>query len=334
MSRNQSAARPAIIEYFQDAYPSPAVLEQRAVPTQLAILRKYWEAFLRDSRFADPLALHLHVPYCPRKCHFCDCSSDALDCRESLASYINAVEHEMDYLAPTFEGHEFSRFYVGGGTPNLLSAQQLAEILAAVERRFRIRPGAVRCIEFAPELTRRRHLDVAVAAGINRLSLGIQSLSAEVLEGVGRRRAGVEGVTRVYAMAREAGPLEINLDLIFGLPGESEDTFHAGVETLLAWKPDTITVQLVHDSMLTRVYRSSEHQQRVEAAYVQYVESRLMNIGEKFPEYTCHIRPGTCILVHRDMARPWDQWLDFFSFRDRVVLSTLEIGRASCRERV
>lgn len=318
--------RARILGYFPDPYPNLSIPEYPPVPTTLDDLLRRWNDFLAGSRFASNIVLHLHVPYCMRKCHYCDCSSDALGSRGDLDEYRKDMVRTIDVMAPTFEGARFRRLYVGGGTPNLLSAEALADILDAVNRRFRFVEGAVRCVEFAPELTGRNRLLAARDAGINRISLGVQTMNRDVLVRVGRFGAGPAVSRRAYDLVREVGFDEVNVDLIFGLDDETPESFWSGLEEVLRWGPETVTVQLVHDSATTRVFRSDKHREDVEDSYVAEVARWVQDLRVTQLDYTCVIRPAACVFTRRTFRRRWDEWPDFYSFRDRVTFSTLGLG--------
>ncbi|HOU54272.1 MAG TPA: radical SAM protein [Myxococcota bacterium] len=319
-------SRRSILGYHLDPYPNPSALRLPPAPASLAELVVEWRDFLAHSRFARDIGLHLHVPYCRSKCRFCDCSSTPVGAAVDYRAYLEDLQAEVATLAPLFRDVAFRRLYIGGGTPNLLPDPLLASLLETVNRHFRTEPGAVRCIEFAPERTRTTNLAIARSAGINRLSLGVQTLTPGLLSSLGRPGASPEIALRALELVRQAGFQEVNLDLIFGLAGETPETFHRGLEVLLAREPDTITVQLVHDSKIAQVYGDRDHRRSVEDAYVDYVRRTLPSIHRSFPAYQGHLRPGVCVLVHRRMTRPWDQWLDFFSCLDRDLISTLGLG--------
>lgn len=318
--------RARILGYFPDPYPNLAVPQYPPVPTTPDALHRLWETFLGGSRFAGDIVLHLHVPYCVRKCDYCDCSSDALRSRGDLDGYREDLVRRMDDLAPTFGGVTFRRLYVGGGTPNLLSAVALGDVLDAVNRRFRFASGVVRCVEFSPELTRRNRLEAARDAGINRISLGVQTMNPAVLARVGRPRAGPEVSRRAYDLVREVGFDEVNVDLIFGLDDETQESFQAGLDEVLRWGPETVTVQLVHDCATTRVFRTARHREEVEDLYVANVEQWVREVPVAHPDYACVVRPAACVFTRRTFRRRWDEWPDFYSFRDRVTFSTLGFG--------
>lgn len=318
--------RARILGYFPDPYPNLSVPGYPPVPTTLDEIQRMWETFLGKSPFAGDIVLHLHVPYCVRKCDYCDCSSDAVRSRGDLDGYREDLVRRMDGLASTFGGVTFRRLYVGGGTPNLLSAVALGDLLDAVNRRFRFASGVVRCVEFSPELTRRNRLEAARDAGINRVSLGVQTMNAAVLARVGRPRAGPDVSRRAYGLVREVGFDEVNVDLIFGLDDETQESFQAGLDEVLRWGAETVTVQLVHDSATTRVFRTARHREEVEDLYVANVERWAREVPVVHPDYACVIRPAACVFTRRTFRRRWDEWPDFYSFRDRVTFSTLGFG--------
>lgn len=319
-------SRRSILGYYLDPYPNPSALRLPPAPASLAELATEWRDFLTHSRFARDIGLHVHVPYCRSKCRFCDCSSTPMGATVDYPAYLEDIQAEVAFLSPLFRDVAFRRLYIGGGTPNLLPDPLLASLLQTVNRHFRTEPGAVRCIEFAPERTRATNLAIVRSAGIGRLSLGVQTLTPGLLPSLGRPGASPEVSLRALELVQQAGFQEVNLDLIFGLAGETPETFHRGLEVLLAREPDTITVQLVHDSKIAQVYGDRDHRRSVEDAYVDYVRKALLAIHRTFPAYRSHLRPGVCVLAHRRMTRPWDQWLDFFSCLDRDLISTLGLG--------
>ncbi len=318
--------RRAILGFHADPYPNPSSLSLTPAPASLREVVREWEEFLRQPPFGQEMVLHVHVPYCRSKCHFCDCSSSPPASSQDFDVYLEHLQAEIGTLAPLFREVRFQRLYIGGGTPNLLSDTRLASLFQMVNRHFETAPGAVRCIEFAPERTRPSNLGIARDAGINRVSLGIQTLSPGILPSLGRPGAFPETSLRALDLVHRAGFPEVNVDLIFGLGAETPEDFHRGLASLLSQEPDTVTIQLVHDSKISQVFSDRQHRHLVEERYVRYVRDLLGSIEDAFPDYRGHLRPGVCVLVHRKLARPWDQWLDFFSCLDRDFVSTLGLG--------
>lgn len=325
-SCNFEHLRERALGFFPDPYPSLSVPPFTPMATSSDFVIRLWESFLRHSRFSDHIVLHLHVPYCVRKCTYCDCSSEPLRSLKELRDYLQGAISEMDSFAPLFQATTFRRLYVGGGTPNILPAAALSALLDAVNRRFRFADGVVRCIEFSPELTTREKLRAARQAGINRISLGVQTLDTAILNRVGRHRARREIAREAFDLVREVGFEEVNVDLIFGLDGETPESFQSSLEEVLDWGPDTITVQLLHDCAVTQVIGSSLRRQELEDQFVASVERWISETTSVHNDYRCVIRPATAIFIHRKFHRRWDEWLDFYSYRDRVTFSTLGLG--------
>ncbi len=193
----------------------------------------------------DPLALYVHLPWCIKKCPYCDFNSHAIT-RNALsaeleARYLGALlaDFERDYLALA-GGRPLSSLFFGGGTPSLLSAgfyQQffaalrgLAQFAADVEISLEANPGAVDTRRFAGYLE----------AGINRLSIGVQSFSAVHLERLGRVHS-AEDAARAFQLARDAGFDNINLDLMYGLPGQTMDQALADLQRAIDFEPQHLS---------------------------------------------------------------------------------------------
>lgn len=292
----------------------------------LAQVRRHWRAFLRSSPFGREVGLHVHIPYCRRRCTYCDCSSQPLGSRTRLDAHLERLRAEMRYLRDDFRAVHMRRLYVGGGTPNLLSPAQLQCLAADVDACFRLRPGAVRSIEFAPELTSAMKLEAARAGGFDRISFGVQSLNPRVLAAVQRDRMSATRAERAVRGGHAAGFAEINVDLIFGLAGERTCSFHRGLREVARWGPHTVTVQLLANSELGSAYRSRGHERAVARRFAGYAEQLEARLDVELPGYRLALRPRTLVLVHESLLRPWESWLDFYSGQDRVSVSTLGLG--------
>lgn len=318
--------RARVLGFFPDPYPNLSVPEYPPMPTSLDNLLRLWKAFLEGSRFAKDLVLHLHVPFCTRKCVYCDCASDPLRSRADIGRFCKDVLSEMERMAPLFESVVFRRLYVGGGTPNVLAPRDLSALLRAATSFFSFEQGAVRCVEFSPELTTEERLHAVKEHGVNRISLGVQTLRWDVIARTGRPRAKGDVCQKAFELVRKVGFDEVNIDLIFGLEGEDPDSFEKSLYEVLGWGPETITVQLLHDSARTEVFKDFREREKAQNQFVESVSKWVAECPQLFPRYDVQIRPATCIFVSRGLKRPWAQWLDFYSYRDRVTFSTLGFG--------
>ena len=170
----------------------------------------------------EGLSLYIHIPFCARKCTYCDfCSYPGAE--EWMDAYIDALERELRAHAKAQQSGgrcALKTLYIGGGTPTLLPAGQLSRVLDDVQTHFTLLPGAEATIEANPGTLTREKLDACVHGGINRLSMGMQAFQPRLLRMLGRIHdfAQVEAGVRI---AREAGISNISVDLMYALPGQT-----------------------------------------------------------------------------------------------------------------
>jgi oxygen-independent coproporphyrinogen-3 oxidase len=170
--------------------------------------------------------LYVHIPFCVRKCAYCDFYSlpDRLD---SLDAYISAVLNEAEKYA----GLAFKTLYLGGGTPSLLRAEGLTRLLAGLRKNFDLTSIVEATSEANPESTTPEYLEAARESGINRLSIGVQSLADTELSRVGRIHSATEAVAAIDS-AQRAGFANVSADGILGLPGQDWQSLMVTLETL------------------------------------------------------------------------------------------------------
>ena len=176
-----------------------------------------------------PIALYLHIPFCKSKCAYCDFASYA-GREEAMARYCSFLVQELADTGAACGAPPVGSVFLGGGTPTLLSGAQVAALLAAARAAFRVLPGAEMTMEGNPGTLTLEALSACRAAGINRLSLGAQAAQGALLAALGRIHRWAD-VAEGVAMARAAGFENLNLDLMFGLPGQ---TMADWLETLAA----------------------------------------------------------------------------------------------------
>lgn len=168
---------------------------------------------------AIPLSLYIHLPWCVRKCPYCDFNSHASDAVPE-SRYIDALIHDLEESLPLVWGRPVQTLFFGGGTPSLFSADGIATILAAVRARLRIPPNAEITLEANPGTIDYQRFQAFRDAGVNRLSIGIQSFDSTMLQRLGRIHDGLEAQNAIDA-AKVAGFDNFNLDLMFALPNQS-----------------------------------------------------------------------------------------------------------------
>ncbi|MBR3899819.1 MAG: radical SAM family heme chaperone HemW, partial [Elusimicrobiaceae bacterium] len=194
--------------------------------------------------------LYIHIPFCRQKCRYCDFPSFAAQ-EEMIDAYLAALQQE----AALYPNAQFNTLYIGGGTPSLLTEKQLSYLLDIITWRFGGLSSFEECtMEANPESLTAEKLNLLKDAGLSRLSLGLQSFNDAVLKKIGRIHQ-VSTFLKAYEQARKAGFENINVDLIGGLPGETEEDFIKGVEKLVALDPMHISVYGLQVEEGTPFYR-------------------------------------------------------------------------------
>ncbi|MFP4246202.1 MAG: radical SAM family heme chaperone HemW [Halochromatium sp.] len=190
-----------------------------------------------------PLALYVHMPWCLRKCPYCDFNSHAARDGIPETAYIDALLSDLDAecqrlaAGPT---RALISIFIGGGTPSLFSGPAIRRLLAGVRARCALAPEIEITLEANPGTVDEAHFADYAEAGVNRLSLGVQSLSARALERLGRIHT-PEDVSRAVAAAHAAGIGNLNLDLMFGLPGQDLAGAREDLERSIALAPTHIS---------------------------------------------------------------------------------------------
>ena len=194
--------------------------------------------------------LYIHIPFCRQKCRYCDFASFA-GAESQIDTYLDALEKEASF----YGGARFDTLYIGGGTPSLLSASQLERLCGLIERHFGPLAGfAESTLEANPESVNAEKLHLLKEAGLNRLSLGLQSFDDDVLRRIGRIHD-VSAFLSAYELARKVGFENISVDLIAGLPGQTERMFLEGLKRLISLAPQHISVYGLQIEEGTPFYR-------------------------------------------------------------------------------
>lgn len=189
----------------------------------------------------NKLGIYIHIPYCLKRCRYCDFLSYTSHNMQARAYYSVKVAEEILSKSLVYgKQYTVDSIFIGGGTPSILEKEYLEEILDAVYSRFRMESDTEITIESNPgTLSPKKHkgfLDI----GINRLSMGVQSLNDEVLRYLGRIHTAEEAVKN-YFDAREAGFENINIDMMFGIPGQSEKIWHEDFKKIIDMRPEHIS---------------------------------------------------------------------------------------------
>jgi oxygen-independent coproporphyrinogen-3 oxidase len=183
-----------------------------------------------------PLSLYIHIPWCVRKCPYCDFNSHTASPVLPEAEYIDALLADLDLDLPFVYGRELSSIFFGGGTPSLFSAEALGRLLKGVEQRIRFAHDIEITLEANPGTFEQAKFSAYRGLGINRLSIGIQSFQEAKLKALGRIHNGDEAI-RAADMARQAGFDNFNMDLMHGLPDQSPEDALGDLQQAIDLKP-------------------------------------------------------------------------------------------------
>jgi oxygen-independent coproporphyrinogen-3 oxidase len=217
-------------------------------PTAVEFGESYDEASYRSSleqvnRYADePLSLYVHVPFCEERCTYCGCNVVITKKRHVAAGYLDYLHREIDRLAESLpDRRRVSQYHWGGGTPTYLAPEQMKALHERVTGHFEIEPSAEVAIEIDPRVTSREQMDLLKEMGFNRLSMGVQDFDDRVQDAVNRNQTEDE-TRRLYETCREMGFESINLDLIYGLPLQTPESFQRTIESVIDMRPDRLAI--------------------------------------------------------------------------------------------
>ena len=187
-----------------------------------------------------PLALYIHIPWCVKKCPYCDFNSHGQKSELPVADYIAALTRDLEQDLPLVWGRSISSVFFGGGTPSLFSGAAIGEILSMANSRLRFAPNFEITLECNPGTVEHDRFEHYIAAGVNRLSFGVQSFDDGCLERLGRIHDAERARTAVIS-AQDAGFANINLDLMYALPQQTLAMALNDVEQALALNPQHLS---------------------------------------------------------------------------------------------
>lgn len=186
-----------------------------------------------------PLEIYIHIPFCVKKCNYCDFLS-APSTKEERQEYIESLCKDIRSYGETAKAYRVISIFVGGGTPSLLEAGQIEEIFCALRQTFYIEETAEITIEMNPGTVSQQKLRIYQKLGINRLSIGLQSVDDEELEMLGRIHT-YEDFMNTYQLAREEHFRNINIDLISAIPGQTVESWRHTLRTVAKLNPEHIS---------------------------------------------------------------------------------------------
>ena len=209
------------------SYPTAADFTPQVAETEAGI----WASQTASDK---PISVYIHVPFCEKLCFYCGCATSVPNGYTRIAAYLETLHREIDLWARALGAHDgMAHLHFGGGSPNALSAEDFKDLVAHASRALGLRPGAEIAVEIDPRGLTPDFIHAMAASGVNRVSFGVQTLSATVQQAVGRIQPKVllsEGIARLH----EAGIGAINMDLMYGLPHQTvtdvEEAAHFAAE--------------------------------------------------------------------------------------------------------
>ena len=235
------------------------------------------------------ISVYIHVPFCPQICHFCGCTTETGFSRPFLERYVDAVNKEIDFVADRLDhSRNLTQVHWGGGTPNAISYKFIEMITLKLKERFNFSESYEMAIECNPAHLNFRHIDLLKEFGFNRISVGIQDFRKDVLDAINRKTS-KRPLEDLIKKIKDSGFTGTNIDLVYGLPLQTVDSFKTTIDKAINLGTDRIvTFSYAHvPSVLPRQkileeigFPSSESKAKMyENSYDQLIKAGYISIG-------------------------------------------------------
>ncbi|KPC53697.1 radical SAM family heme chaperone HemW [Amantichitinum ursilacus] len=271
-----------------------------------------------------PLALYIHFPWCVKKCPYCDFNSHTL--REGVpeAQYIDALLRDLETCLPLTWGRQVSTIFMGGGTPSLFSAEAMEQLLAGIRARVRLQPDAEITMEANPGTFEADKFAGYRAAGINRLSIGIQSFNAGHLQALGRIHNDDEAHKAIEIAKRHFD--NFNLDIMYALPQQTLAQALSDIDTAIAAGPTHLSAYhlTLEPNTLFHRYPPALPDDDTAADMQEAIEQHLASAGFEHYETSAFCRPG----------RQAKHNLNYWKFGDYIGIGAGAHGKISFHDRI
>ncbi len=211
----------------------------------------------RERVDTDVMRLYLHIPFCNYACSFCCYAKRVGVERDRMVRYVEAVKKELEWVRP---GTRVNQFFMGGGTPTVLPADLLDDLLATIEQRMPYDNSGVHTVETSPESMTPEHLEVLQRRGVGRISMGIQTLQDEVLDAV--KRGHDEDLALHTCRAVIDAGMIMNIDLMYGLPRQSHEDFARDFERVASAGVHAVTAYNLRLNEMTSIQNALQPQER------------------------------------------------------------------------
>lgn len=316
--KSPEPARTEVGSYFVANYPPFSAWSAEHVPAALDVLgtAAVGSALRTDTlakavRTADPtpLGLYLHIPFCRKRCKFCYFRVYTDKNASEVETYLDALAREIELYSrqERFADRQFEFVYFGGGTPSFLSAQQLQRLIERINQHWRWDAAREVTFECEPGTLQEHKLQAIRGIGVTRLSLGVEHFDDEILSGNGRAHKSKE-IYRAWDWVKAVGFPQVNIDLIAGMVGETDDRWKYAVDEALKLSPDSLTIyqmELPHNAVFSKEQKESGQQLVAtwaqKRAWVDYAFAQFEAAGYVVSSGYTLVKPGPHAgFVYRD----------------------------------
>ncbi len=187
------------------------------------------------------LSLYVHIPFCHSLCYYCGCNKIVTRHQDKADTYIDHLICEIKQQAPLFKQHNVTQLHFGGGTPSFLTQAQMVRLITALKQSFEIADAIEMSIEIDPREIELSYIYDLAELGFNRLSIGVQDTDTKVQTAINRVQS-TESIQQIVNKAKQVGFNSVNLDLIYGLPHQTEHTFAKTLDDILAMDIDRVSL--------------------------------------------------------------------------------------------
>ncbi|MCK5343515.1 MAG: radical SAM protein, partial [Candidatus Heimdallarchaeota archaeon] len=267
-----------------------------------AFIYKAWDMFMdkvRAGKEPNLLSLYIHFPYCQSNCDYCIYPSTELKDKQQIEDYLDYIINDMELFSPLFKGIKFKCLSIGGGTPSLMSADQLKRLLGKIFKYFEFDEFGEKSIEFNPNTTNYEKLKVVDDFNFNKLSVGVQSLSPRVLKIIKRSYQRADKIKETIANFKKTNIGFMNVDLLLGLRGDTPEDFLYTYEEICKMQPNLICIYPLkaNDKYIGARYGTTKRFLEFYYPLFDAVTKNIPEIAEKH-RYTHYDDPSKLSYVH------------------------------------
>ena len=211
----------------------------------------------------DPIALYVHIPFCEERCWYCGCNVVISKKPDIVIEFLEHIEMELAMASKALGGsRQVAQLHWGGGTPTYLTPEQMDQLFTAITTHFTLLPNAEIAIEVDPRVTTEAHMNTLHDLGFNRISMGVQDLSPDVQQAIGRNQS-LEQTTAMMEWSRAAGFTSINIDLIHGLPKQTTEGWSQTIQSAIELSPERLAIY-----SYAHLPNSLKHQTKIEPKFL------------------------------------------------------------------